>query len=180
MRLSAGEKFAADHLWIGLEQAQAISVSILSEQILAKIRKRRFEWDVSGKGLIRSTHERIEQVVAGSIEIAKADQFTATELFRIAAHRVITRVLLRQAHCIPDLQRGAGNAVATRYVILIRAIVVEKIELDELDALVLEIDTRTIDPSAVAAEVRSDASGSRRHAACVARSPVIGPVDVRP
>ena len=104
MRLRTGEKLAADHLGIGFEQAQTIAVSIPSEHVLAKIRKRRFELDISGKGLVGRTHEGIAQVVAGSVEIAETDEFTAAELLGRAAHRVVIRVALRQPHRIPDLQ----------------------------------------------------------------------------
>src|SRR5437773_1750935 len=80
MRLCAGEKLAADHLRIGFERAQAITVSILRQELLPEIGKSRFELNISGKGLVGRTHEGIAQVVAGAVEISKANQVTATEL----------------------------------------------------------------------------------------------------
>jgi hypothetical protein len=49
MLLVAAQKLAADHLGIGFKETQTIAMTVLCEQVLAKVRKRRFELHVSGE-----------------------------------------------------------------------------------------------------------------------------------
>ena len=177
--LCPGEKLAAHHLRVRFEQAKTIAVPVSGNLILAQIWIGRFELDISRERLKGRSHQGIAQVVADPIEIAKTDQFTPTQLRAGAADCSVGGMFSRQLHRRPDLQGRTLDAFAAEHVLLIGAIVREEIELDELDALVFQIEHCAADSSAIAREVRANGVGAVRHAACVTHAPVIGPVYVR-
>ena len=107
--------------------------------------------------------------------MAETDLLAAAELRLVSAHRVVERVVLRQPQLGPDLQGSPGHAVAPAHIVPVGAAAVEQVELDQLDALVLEIEERAVDAPAVRAEVGGPRSG--RAAARVPRRPVALPVE---
>ena len=74
LRLIAGEQLPADHLRVGLEQADPAAVAVLRDRIVLKIGKGRFEFDVAGKQLPGRSHRRIADIVADAGQRAVADQ----------------------------------------------------------------------------------------------------------
>src|SRR6185437_7247457 len=92
------------------------------------------------------------------------------DLYAAAAYRLIARVIGRQAHARPGLERGALDIAPALHVVLERSAVVEKVEPDQLDPLVLEVDQRAVD----AAPVARGPGGPGR---CVAGGVVVTPVD---
>jgi hypothetical protein len=172
--LRAGEQPAADHLGIGLEQVEAVAVTVARELLLAELGEGHLELHVARERLVRGAHQRVLEVVADAGQGAGADEIAAADLRLIAAHRVVLGMALGQPHLRPHLQRGAADAVAAPHVHLIGAAGVEQVELDQLDPLVLEIEQGAVDAPAVLAQVVGLRSGA---AAGVSGRPVVLPVD---
>jgi hypothetical protein len=76
-----------------------------------------------------------------------------------------------QPHRGPASERGSGHAVAPLDVVAVRPAVVVKIEPDQLDALVLEVDQRAVDPPTIGLQ-EVDAAGRAGQAIRVSPSPV--------
>jgi hypothetical protein len=85
----------------------------------------------------------------------------------------------RQAHLLPGFERRSVEAPAAPYEIGVSAGVVEKVELDQLDALVFEIHQRAYDAPLHGRESAGFFGNRRRQRGCIARAPVIGPVHPR-
>jgi len=79
----------------------------------------------------------------------------------------------RQLHLAPNLH---GRALAPLEIILIRPAVVEKVELDELDAQVFEIEQRAFDAAPVGIQMADAPKSLRPAAADAGRGPVVLPV----
>src|SRR5262249_14147280 len=117
--------------------------------VLAQIRERGLKLNVPGERLINRAHERIFDVVADSCQVAEANQLAPTELIAVAADDCILWMAVRQPHFVPNLQGGSIKAVAPLNIAFIRAAVVEEVEFDQFHALVLEIEQRTVDATAI-------------------------------
>src|SRR5215813_6824273 len=117
--------------------------------VLAQIRERGLKLNVAGERLVNRAHERIFDVVANSGQVAEANQLAAAELLSVAADGRILRMLFGQPHLIPNLQGGSIKAVAPLNIAFIRAAIVEEIEFDQFHALVLEIEQRAVDTTAI-------------------------------
>ena len=148
---------------------------VARELLLAELGERHLELHVARERLVRGAHQRVLEVVADAGQGAGADEIAAADLRLIAAHRVVLGMALGQPHLRPHPQRGAADAVTTAHVDLIGTARVEQVELDELDALILQIEQGTVDASAVGAQVARQRS--RAQAARVTGRPVVLPVD---
>src|SRR5687767_5180206 len=84
-RLPARKELSADHLWIRLQQFQAIAVAILDDFVSGQLRESRFKLNVARKGLTYRSHERVEDVIADAGECAEAYQFACAFLRSIPA-----------------------------------------------------------------------------------------------
>jgi hypothetical protein len=104
------------------------------------------------------------------------DELARAQLRRVAADLLVMRVGGWQAHGGPDLHRAPRNAVPTVHIILI-GVVFEQVELDHLDALVLEIDQGSIETALIAREVAEEQRSRARRR--VAGAPVVRPVHPR-
>ena len=166
------EQHSADDLWIRRHQRQAAALAILRELIEAAVRERARELHVATEQSPGRSHQRVARVVADAGELAVANELAGAVLFAGAADCLVVRIRRRQPHLGPRLDRGAVATILPGDVLLKRARVVEQVELDELDALVLEIDERAVDAAQILRR-------PERLGLLVARSPVVRPIDPR-
>jgi hypothetical protein len=99
--------------------------------------------------LLGRSHERVPNVVAEAGHGSEADQITAAELLTIAADGFVVGMPFRQPHLRPDLQSGAVDSIPALDVLRIGPAIVEKVESDQLDTLVFEVEERAIDSIAI-------------------------------
>src|SRR5215475_5598154 len=96
LRLRACEQCATDDLWVRLEQAKAIAVTIFYQLVPAQVREGRLELYVTRKRLINRAHERVFDVVTNAGEMAETDQFPLAYLWSIAPNALISGMVWRQ------------------------------------------------------------------------------------
>src|SRR3989449_3411099 len=149
------EQFPADDLRIRLEQAQAVAMTVAGELLLTQIGERRLELDVAGEQLVGGTHRRVPDVVTDTRERSEPNEIAATQLCPGATDVLVARMIVRQAHLVPELRDAARWAAPATHRVLERS-VVEEIELDQLDPRVLEIEQPSILTATVSAQVRSE------------------------
>ena len=94
----------------------------------------------------------------------------------VTPHGVVVGMALRQPHLFPGLHRWTGYAVSALEVVLVGSGIIEEVELDQLDALVLEVQERAVDPPAGRTEVPVLIVGTGGLAAGVTGCPVVRPV----
>src|SRR6185295_16530638 len=148
--LDPGEELPADDLRVGGQQRQAAPVPIARDLVETGVGERGLELDIASEQRPGRAHQGIADVVADARERARADEGALAELFAAAAYRLIARVIGRQAHARPGLERGTLDIAPALHVALEGSAVVEKVEPDELDPLVLEVDQRAVDAAPVA------------------------------
>ncbi len=117
-------------------------MAVLGQRGLSQIGVGRFEFHIAAEGRSRRTHQRIQNVIADARDGACANQVSFAYLCSVAAHRLIVGIRFRQAHFRPGLERRPADAIPTGHIALPCAAVIEEIELDQLDALVFEIQQR--------------------------------------
>ena len=166
--LDTGKEFATDDLGIGGQERQAVAMPIAGDGGEPGVGEGGLELDVPRERHAGRPHQGIADVVADSREGPRPDEVAAAELGAVAAHRFETR----QAHLAPGLERPAGAPVPRGHVLLERAAVVEQVELDQLGALVLEIDERTVDPAEIP-------EGPERLGPLVPGGVIVPPIDPR-
>src|SRR2546422_931350 len=177
-RRCPSEQFPADDLRIRLEQAQAVAMAVAGELLLTQIGERRFELDVAGEQLVGGTHRRVPDVVTDTRERSEPNEIAATQLCPGATDVLVARMIVRQAHLVPDLQDAARCVAPATHVVLERS-VVEEIELDQLDPRVLEIEQPSILTATVSAQVLGQRDKPRGLGSRVPGRPVVGPIDPR-
>src|SRR2546426_10749972 len=133
---------------------------------------------ISGEQLVGGTHRRVPDVVTDTRERSEPNEIAATQLCPGATDVLVARMIVRQAHLVPDLQDAARCVAPTVHVVLKRG-VVEEIELDQLDPRVLEIEQRSILTATVSAQVPGQRDKPRGLGGRVPRRPVVGPIDPR-
>src|SRR6266481_1952337 len=176
MSLSPREQAAADHLRVRLHRPDPVAVTVSGERVVAEIRKRRGELHVACEQLPGRAHRGIPDVVADSREVPEADELPRAELRPRTTDLIVIRMFFRKPHLWPDLQRPTALAMVAVHVIAIRPTVVEQVELDELDALILEIEQRAVDAPAVRPEM-ADVEQRTTFRTRITRSPVVRPID---
>src|ERR1019366_8201521 len=112
-------------------------------------------------------------------EGAGANQFAAAHLFARAAHVAITGMRGRQTQWGPNLEDRTGHALAAGDILPVRLVVVEEIKLDELDALIFEIEERTIDATSGGTQMVGLLHELGGFGGGVAGAPVVGPIHPR-
>ena len=156
---------------------------VARELVLAELGERRLELHVAGERLPRRSHERVLEVVADAGQRAEADQLAPATCSPSPPTAAYCGMALGQPHLRHTFSARPADAVTAAHVVAIGAAVVEQVELDQLDALVLEIEQRAVDAAAVGAQVarsaiaepearsrrRSPSSSASRSTGCRAR-----------
>ena len=119
----------------------------------SQIWKRGIELDIPSEELTRRSHQRIANVVADAGKSAGPYQFSFADLLAIAAGILIIRMIFGQAHFRPGFQSGTSHSCPALHVILVGAVVIEEVEFDQLDALVLQIEQRSVQAPAIRPKV---------------------------
>src|SRR3989454_7584823 len=153
-------------------------MAVAGELLLTQIGERRFELDVASEQLVGGTHRRVPDVVTYTRERSEPNEIAATQLCPGATDVLVARMIVRQAHLVPDLQDAARCVAPTVHVVLKRG-VVEEIELDQLDPRVLEIEQRSILTATVSAHVLGQGDEPRGLGSRVPGRPVVRPIDPR-
>src|SRR2546430_16461488 len=148
------------------------------ELLLTQIGERRLELDVAGEPLVGGTHRRVPDVVTDTRERSEPNEIAATKRCPDATDVLIARMIVRQAHLVPDLQ-GAARCVAPAVHVVLKRGVVEEIELDQLDPRVLEIEQRSILTATVSAHVLGKGDEPRGLGGRVPARPASRPVAPR-
>ena len=158
----------------GCQQPDAIAVPVPRELVRAELGERRLRTPRCGaKQLAGRAHRRIARVVADARERPVAQRARRGNAARRRRRPPRSsgasggrRSSGQTFEAGPGLSRGRARS-------RVGAAVVEQVELDELDALVLEVEERAFDAAAILARPAPAARAS------VARAPVVGPVDPR-
>ncbi len=148
-RLPARKEFTADHLGIGLQQPEAIAVAVPDDFVVGQFGEGSLKLDIAREGLAGRTHEWIQQIVANTGQRAKADHVAGTSLRTIAAGGNEEGMLFRQPQLRPNLGEMSRRRALATNIFLVSSAVIEQIEFEQLDALVFEIEQRTVDTAAV-------------------------------
>src|SRR6266550_3025022 len=117
-RLGTAKEFAADHLGIGLQQAQPIAVAVYHNVVFAKIGEGGIERDVSGEGLTGGAHQGIRDVVAYAGQIAEAYQFSSTLLRTIATDGYVSEMSTGETQLRPYSDGGSRRSISPPNVFL--------------------------------------------------------------
>src|SRR6266850_2616801 len=124
-------------------------MAILGRLIQTQIGERGVELHVPRKELMRRSHQRVADVVAGAAQGTEAYQLSATDLRLVATDSLEVGMALRKSHFRPGIQRRPGLAVAACNVGLVGLVVVEEIELDEFDTWQHQRPNNSANPTTV-------------------------------
>src|SRR6266850_4737258 len=156
-------------------------MAILGRLIQTQIGERGVELHVPRKELMRRSHQRVADVVAGAAQGTEAYQLSATDLRLVATDSLEVGMALRKSHFRPGIQRRPGLAVAACNVGLVGLVVVEEIELDEFDTLQLQLIERAVDPMRIRANHLGMGQKLRRsERRGITSGPIIRPIQPRP
>ena len=117
-------------------------MAIPSEFVPAQVGKGCIELHIAREQLPAGSHRGIHNVVTDAGYRAPADQISLTVLRPIATDIAIVGMRRGKAHFGPGLERRSTNVAASLHKLLVCAVVVKEVELDQFDALVFEIQQR--------------------------------------
>ena len=119
--------------------AQGGSCRLLRISSDRRVGKGGIEGYVAREQLADRTHQWIEDVIADPADVSITNQLALVDLLSRATYQGVVRIRRRKAHFLPGSECLPPDAITPRDIVLVGAIVVKKVELDELDTLIFQI-----------------------------------------